>query len=170
MRKRIALGLVALLAAPVMAQDLSALPDPVPLLKGKTLSERLDGAIITCLSGVDDPTRALTAFEAAGWTRADEFEGTISFEGEGLSAMFWDATGPGFCMLETDGMGTKALQDRLSAQLEAAKWGGVALVDIEGCPGLDLGNGLSVAPSSAGNDPTCAAEDSAALRFSREQK
>ncbi|TKD21337.1 hypothetical protein FBT96_09590 [Rhodobacter capsulatus] len=170
MRGLIALALASALALPAVAQVPVALPDAVALLKGTTLEERIDGAILACLQGVDAPAQAETAFQAADWVRADEFEGTQSYEGDGVSAMFWDAPDPGFCMLESDGIGTRALQDRLSALLGKLHWPQVGAVEIEGCPGLDLGNGLSAAPTSAGQDPTCSADDAAALRFQRAQK
>lgn len=164
MRRPLALAL-SLLALPAAAQDPASLPDPVALLKGDTLAARLDGAILACLRGTDTPEAALVAYEAAGWERSDEFEGTIGFNGDGVWTMFWAAPESGFCMLETDGMGTAALRGRLAGVLEQAGWAAVETIEIEGCPGIGLGNGITVAPTSGGQDPVCDADDNAALRF-----
>lgn len=161
---------VLLSAQVVTAQDMSALPDPVPLLKGSALQDRLDGAIIACLHGTQEPDLALAAYEAAGWTRSDEFDGTASFFAEGVTTMFWDASEPGFCMVETDQLGTVALQDRLNAVLEQGKWFAVDLVEVEGCQAVDLGTGIVVAPTSGGQDPVCQSDTSAAMRFQLSKK
>jgi hypothetical protein len=161
---------VALLAQPGQAQDMSALPDPVPLLKSAEIAARLDGAIVTCLHGTTDPARAEAAFAAAGWTPDDaDSEGAIGFEGPDVTVMFWDATEPGFCMIESGAIGTKALEARLTRVLGQGKWFAIDLIEQDGCPAVDLDfvNGVQIiaTPSSAGNDPDCSAADSAALRF-----
>lgn len=165
MRRPFVLILTAFLAAPAFGQDLAALPDAVALLKGKTLESRLDGAIVACLTGVSDPVRAEEAYELASWLRNDEFDGTIAYQAPGVSTMFWDAADPGFCMIETDRMGTQALLARLTGLLDGAGWVIPRLVTVEGCPALDLGTGVTVAPTSAGQDPLCSAQENAALRF-----
>ena len=76
-----------------------------------------------------------------------------------------DAADPGFCMVETDRMGTQALLARLTGLLDGAGWVIPRLVTVEGCPALDLGTGVTVAPTSAGQDPLCSAQENAALRF-----
>ena len=165
MRKRMVPFLLVLTALPAFGQDLAALPDAVALLKGKALADRLDGAIIACLYGTTDPAKAEAAYELAEWVRADEFEGTVRYVSKDIVTMFWDAPETGFCMVETGAMGTDALLARATTLLDGAGWVVPRLATVEGCPALDLGNGMTLAPTSAGQDPLCSADENAALRF-----
>ncbi|QYK42609.1 MAG: hypothetical protein KF887_05735 [Paracoccaceae bacterium] len=160
---RRALLALILSAAPVLAET----PGPaviVELLRDETPEARLAGAILACAEIVYDPAIAEGLFIDGAWEAADaEFEGTAEYWTDGLWAMHWHE--PGFCMVETDAMGTEAALGVILAATE--DWPGMQILGTDGeeCAVIDLGQGTLLQLTGEGQDPACTSETGAALRF-----
>ncbi len=134
------------------------------LLQDEGAHGQLAGAALACSEIVYDPGQGEALFDAGGWEPADAAdEGTTEYwSPAGLWVMFWRE--PGFCMVETDAMGTA---DALAVLLAAAEgWPGLRVEDAgDDCTVVDLGQGTVVQLTGPGQDPVCDDPGGAALRF-----
>jgi hypothetical protein len=119
----------------------------------------LGGAIIACAEGAVDPATADAAFDAAGWTSIEDYDGTTAWEQGDIWTSYW--TEPGFCMVADEAISTADMEVTLLGLTDAPP---AMDTDEDGCTTYDLGTVVATLTSS-GNDPVCTSDSGAALRF-----
>jgi hypothetical protein len=150
-----AAAILALLAAPAMAQD----ADP---------SGQLIEGIVACLHGGGDVATTEGILTGLGWAAGEDGEdGLVYFyPATGEDTVVYIAKDGSFCHAETAAIGTEAASQILLAAVasdgnppfETSK-------DASGCTQLIFAGQVSATLTSGGNDPVCASDSDAAIRF-----
>ena len=147
--------LTTLATTPALALDvnLAAL-----LANRDTMTE---AALAACALGVTDPAAADTALAAAGWSKSEgDGEGVWEYYAPDTLIVMW--ADPGFCMVDVEGLPTAAMADILQTLGQNAL---PMATDDQGCDTFDMGGGVTATLNGPGNDPACASDDGAAVRF-----
>ncbi len=152
--------MLAVLAAPVAAQDLSVLEFQLRALEKEQDDQALVPLIAGCFLGAGDLEKTAGFFTDAGWARSDDAEmGMVSLTppwGDPYVAIYengaiCDATS------ETNGL---MRADSALVPLMAAAQIIVARTEVpSGCVAYDMGNGVTAELTSSGNDPQCRSDD-----------
>lgn len=142
-------------AAPTMAQD----ADP---------ANQIVEGVLACLSGGGDVDLTGAMLDALVWTANGEGEEGLYYftPGAGEDTFVYVAEGGSFCHVESTSIDSASASEILAATLESQE--GTSFdysKDDDGCTRLDLESGVTVTITSGGNDPTCASETDAGLRF-----
>lgn len=119
----------------------------------------LSGALVACATGVTDPDAADAAFIGAGWDKFED-EGSWSYMSGDTTVMMW--TVPGFCMVEDAATGTDAMADTFFGLSNVPP---DESTDADGCRTFLVDGSITVTLTGPGNDPACASDTGAALRF-----
>jgi hypothetical protein len=149
------LALLAAFATPAFAQDERP---PYQMLQG----------IEACLMGGGALGPTSSTLAGYGWVADMEgYEGTVGFvPGVGEDTFMYMSDAGEFCHVESLVMGT----DEAAGMLELFLAEQAITVTATGkgellCPEQTLSNGVRVEITSAGNDPTCADDNTSGLRF-----
>jgi hypothetical protein len=145
-----ALLIPLLLATPALADTADLLASP---------ATQLQGALLVCATGAQDPEAADALFTGAGWAKEpdDEMGVTYYTASDGTQAMMWPE--PGFCMIDA-GVSTDAMVQTLTSLLPAKEG-----KDSDGCRAFTLDSGVVANLSGPGQDPVCEDPAAATLRF-----
>lgn len=158
--------LMALSAAPAIAQDRMMLEFALRDLKKPTETPVLRAAAAACLLG-DGQTEAIAApLVAAGWSRQDDDEmGMVTLYPEGGSVGVNLYDGGRICEVASEVWGT---ENGLAAIQILSGIAGLRLDSIDSadnCIALQLTDTTSVTLTSTGQDPVCQSETTSSLRF-----
>jgi hypothetical protein len=142
-------------AAPAMAQD----ADP---------ANQITEGVLACLSGGGDIGLTGEMLDAMFWSDDGEGEEGLFYftPGAGEDTFIYMAGDGSFCHVESMVLDSATTSEILAATLESQE--GTSFFysqDEAGCTRLDLESGVTVTITSGGNDPTCASETDAGLRF-----
>lgn len=126
-------------------------------------------AIYACLAANGNPNTTYGDLNAKGWEGDADDEMGVGFvyPPSGDNPTVSVALDGSYCNIESQTVGSEAASQILLPIIEET-------YDVEynksedGCTQFGLGEGVSVTVLSGGNDPTCAADTSSALRFEYE--
>ena len=159
-----------LLATPLAAQDTTMLISLAAGLTDQSGTKLMSAAAAACILGGGDGDTAAKIFTDAGWTRSDDAE-------MGETALYKDGADVGVTLYEggviCDVASEKIATDgAISALQIMAGSTGLSLRSIDtpdGCQSYQLTDTASVVISSTGQDPSCEASPTSALRFTFSQ-
>lgn len=143
------------LSGPAMAQDASP-------------ANQIVEGVLACLSGGGDTGLTGDMLDALFWSADGEGEDGLFYftPGAGEDTFIYIAGDGSFCHVESTSLDSATTSEILAATLESQE--GTSFFysqDEQGCTRLDLESGVTVTITSGGNDPTCASETDAGLRF-----
>ncbi len=143
------------LTAPAEAQD----ADP---------ANQITEGVLACLSGGGDISLTGAMLDAMFWSVDGEGEDGLYYfiPGVGEGTFVYLADDGSFCHVESTVLDSATASEILAATLETQE--GTSFdysKDDAGCTRLDLESGVTITITSGGNDPTCASETDAGLRF-----
>jgi hypothetical protein len=143
-----------LLATPALAQD--ADPD----------DQMIEGLMVCAMIG-GDAEMAAANLGLYGWSHEPADGGlTIALPGTGGDTFVLIDDEGSFCHVESLTLGTARAAELLDLALEGA---GISVLaedtDAAGCARRSLTGGITVTLTGGGTEPTCAAENTAAVRF-----
>jgi len=161
---------VGLLATPLAAQDTTMLNALTAGLKDQSGTKLMSAAAAACILGDGDGEAAAVNFTDAGWTRTDDAEmGEIMphKDGSDLDVTLYD--GGVICNIASKKI---AIDGASSASQIMAGSSGLSLQSIDtsdGCQSYQLSPTAPVVISSTGQDLSCGASPTSALRISFSQ-
>ncbi|MCO6383251.1 MAG: hypothetical protein JXQ91_15260 [Vannielia sp.] len=156
---------LAVLPLPAAAQNATIVKALLANLNAPTAPEAQMGAFSACLLGNGNAEETAGIFEVRGWN--------VSADPEMGSVDIWSDEGPVHVTLYMDGaicsvahsaQSTALGTVSLSAYLETTGYETMA-IEMEGCTGWAIGNGVAVGITSGGQDPVCSSDSDNDVRF-----
>ncbi len=138
------------------------------LAQDESPANQIVEGVLACLSGGGDMGMTAAMLDTLFWTGGEEGEDGLFYftPGVGEDTFVYMADDGSFCHVESTSLDSASASEVLAATLESQE--GTSFFysqDDAGCTRLDLESGVTVTITSGGNDPTCASETDAGLRF-----
>ena len=162
--------LAAVLASPVAAQDAVMLQFLTRDLTAGSGTKLMTAAAAACILGKGDADATSAYFTGAGWLRQDDDEmgeTTIYREGADVGVTLYD--GGALCDVASESIPTDGAISALQVMAGSTGLSLTSFDSPDGCQAYQLSEATSVVISSTGQDPSCEASPTSALRFSTSQ-